>query len=496
MKFLKILPVILILLFSTCKKDNTEIIDTTDDNDKYELLTPEEINARIELSLEQTGDFQWKDADVEMLWSAVIHGDSILTVGYGNKEFIEAPDKIHDNIKNGIIENIRLSESVPEKKQILIDEDQILTVFDIKVSKTETIIELRNNPDVRYLEASGYQFFKYKTGEKSNSGCDTGADVINSADYRLIAPNCYVSWSYDKHNIPQAWSISTGQGITVGLIDTGVSPYQSLLNSNFNDGYSSGRTIEKYGTYVDSWWSWSTTTDGPDDKCSHGTYMAANIASPRNDNYMPVGVAYNSNLVSYRGTSDVLLDGYHEQKGVANALTALGNRSDVKIISMSIGHIFTIRRIKDAVKYAYSKGKLIIAAGGTSTIWTNFVGVIFPANMAETVAVTGVTDGSSTEECEVCHFGNTIDFTVVMQRNYDGNRTSPTTGFYENNKHYTGGSSVAASTTAGIAALVWAKYPTRTRDQILTKLKQAAEFYPNKNSDFGYGSINAYLAVQ
>jgi hypothetical protein len=59
--------------------------------------------------------------------------------------------------------------------------------------------------------------------------------------------------------------------------------------------------------------------------------------------------------VAYRATEDVLLNDYHERKGVSKALTQLGNRSDVKIISMSIGYVWSIGNIKDAVKYAYSK---------------------------------------------------------------------------------------------------------------------------------------------
>ena len=224
--------------------------------------------------------------------------------------------------------------------------------------------------------------------------------------------------------------------------------------------------------------------------------MAATIGSPRNDDMLPVGVAYNCNLVSYRATKNVVLDGYHEQKGVAKALTELGNRSDIKIISMSIGHIFSVGRIKDAVKYAYGKGKMIIAAGGTSTEFTNFVGVIFPANMSETVAVTGITDASGYHECAVCHEGSQIDFTVIMQRASNSDRTSVTLGYYAGQKDYVGGSSVSTATTAGIAALIWSRHPTWSRSQVLSKMKQSASLYPNKSSSFGYGSINALLAVQ
>jgi serine protease len=44
--------------------------------------------------------------------------------------------------------------------------------------------------------------------------------------------------------------------------------------------------------------------------------------------------------------------------------------------------------------------------------------------------------------------------------------------------------------------LVWSKNPGWSRDQVLNKLKQSAEFYPNRNSSFGYGNLNALSAVQ
>jgi subtilisin family serine protease len=115
--------------------------------------------------------------------------------------------------------------------------------------------------------------------------------------------------------------------------------------------------------------------------------------------------------------------------------------------------------------------------------------------MSEVVAVTGVKEGSTYQKCDVCHTGNKIDFTVVMQRATSGN-TVPVNSYYNSQSDYVGGSSVATATTAGIAALVWAKNPNWTREQVLTKMRQSATFYPNKNLEFGYGNINALLAVQ
>lgn len=499
MKKLQLIAFLLFVIMAGCTKDHG-LVNQDEQKLQKEPLTGEEINLIIDKSIAETGKFNWLDVDDFLLWSAVMRGDSILSIGYGtspwstqkSNEIIELKKRIFSLV----IENEQDSNLKNKGGELLLYDDAILNFFDVKISNIETIIALREMDDIRYLEPAGYNYYAYNGRFKSSSGCTTTPDAVNAADYRTIAPNCLVSWVYDKHNIPPAWNYSTGAGVGVGLIDTGVSSYQDLLGSNFNDGYSSGRTIYKYGVFVDSFWPWVTTTDGVHDKCGHGTLMAGTIASPRNDNYMPVGVAYNCNLVSYRATKNVVLDGYHEQRGVARALTELGNRSDVKIISMSVGHIFSVGSIEDGVKYAYAKGKLIFAAGGTSTEWTNFAGVIFPASMAETVAVTGVTDSPTLTECAVCHKGDKIDFVVIMQRAGDVDRTSVVIGYIANTIDYVGGSSVSTATTAGIAALVWSKYPTWTRDQVLTRLKQSASLYPNKSSNFGYGSINALLAVQ
>ena len=115
--------------------------------------------------------------------------------------------------------------------------------------------------------------------------------------------------------------------------------------------------------------------------------------------------------------------------------------------------------------------------------------------MPETVAVTGVKEGSTYQACDVCHTGSKVDFTVVMQRASSGN-TVPVDSYYENQTDYVGGSSVATATTAGIAALVWSKNPRWTKDQVLTKMRQSANLYPNRNAEYGYGNVNAFLAVQ
>jgi serine protease len=490
------------LMIISCTKENVVEDSIIIEASQKDPLTIDQINSKIQESFNTSSSFNWSQSSNHLLWSAINRGNSIASIGFGHDKNDFDKSKLSDSkeIENQIVAIIERYEG-KSKEKFLVSSDAYLNLIDVVIEKQETVIALRRTNLIRYFEPADYKYLETSgTVEKSassssSSGCGYESETLNSADYTTVTPNAKVPWAFYQHNIPSAWNFSTGKGITIGVVDTGVSPNQTLLGTSFNSGLSSGRTAQKFGTYVDSIWPWSTSTDGPNDQCGHGTSMASVATAPRNNSGLPVGVAYNANLITYRAAANVVLEGYHEHNGVKNAFTALANNSSVKIISMSMGHIISIGKIEDGVKYAYSKGKLIFCAGGTSTSFTTFAGVIFPAWMPEAVAVTGVKEGTSNQNCDVCHTGSKIDFTVQMQRSASG-RTIPVDSYYNLQSDYVGGSSVATATTAGIAALVWAKNPTWTRDQVLTKMKQSATYYPTKNANYGYGNINALLAVQ
>ena len=467
-----------------------------------ELYTPKEINSIIYKKLQSTGDFNWKNADTKLLWSALVHGNHILSIGYGRSYDKTLKSTENNKIKTDLLNSIKVSEfshnhELKITSKILYEDDENLTIVDVKITCLETLFKLLQSDNIRYMEPADYilPIFNKELKNALEMGCRLTGSTIHAADVTSVEPNCIASWTYSQHNIPQAWQHSRGEGITVGIIDTGISPYQPAMNKGFSNEYTGPRTIEKYGTFVNSPWIWSTKTDGTDDNCGHGSKMSATISAPLNDIEMPVGVAHKCNLVMYRASNSASLLTYHQQKGVANALTQLAHREDVKIISMSLGHIITINRIADAVRLAESKGKLVIAAGGTTSKSTNWLGVIFPARMKEVVSVTGIKDNGY-EKCNICHCGNKIDFTIVMQRADDNKRNSVSLGYYEGDKSYDSGSSVATATTAGIAALVWAKYPNWTKDEVLNRLIQSSEFGNRRHPKFGYGNIDALKAVR
>ncbi len=488
------------LALSSCN-DDLQTVAVESEIVQKDPLSARQINDKINETLKTNGRFSWNQSTPHLLWSGIVQGNKTASIGFGDSkdDFDRSTSSDPDALQKEILDIISKYEG--KKDRILLASDEYLNQIDVYIEKQETVIALRKLKSIRYLEPADYRYFENENkingaakSSGSSSGCGLESTALISADYTTVTPNAKAPWSFTKHNIINAWSYSTGAGVTVGLIDSGISSNQSLLGSSFNNGLSSGRTISKNGVYVDSVWPWSSGYDGSDDLCGHGTSMASAMAAPRNNQGQPVGVAYNANLITYRAASNVVLDGYHEQNGVKIAFTALGNNTAVKIISMSMGHIFSVGKIEDGVKYAYSKGKLIFCAGGTSTSFTNFVGVIFPAWMPETQAVTGVKENTANQKCDVCHSGAEIDFTYQMER-ASGNNI-PVMSYYNAQTDYVGGSSVATASTAGIAALVWSKNPSWTRDQVLNKMRQSSTYYPTPNSDFGYGNINVLQAVQ
>ncbi len=488
MKKIKLILMGLILVVSCTKEEVNEVTTNNSSVEEYQkLLSVAEINSYIEKQLKKDGDLLWINAPANVLWSAVTHGNGYLSIGYGKEvNFSNQKSLELDETKQNIV-NILKSNEGSTKSNPITDEQDVLQYIEVKVSNLETIIALQHANDIRYMEPSSYTHFLATDNNEQaqkNFGCARNGRTVNPDDYRVTTPNSWIPWTFDVHNIPAAWQYSTGAGITVAIIDSGISDSQKFLGSDFNDGFSSGRTIQKFGTF-----------DGSVvDDCGHGTAMSAAIAGPRNDDAMPVGVAYNCNLVSYRGTGDVLLESRKERRSVSKALMELADNPDVKIISMSIGWVWTVGNIKDAVKYAYSKGKMIVAAGGTSTTFTNWYAVIFPASMKETVAVTGIKENG--KRCSICHDGKKIDFTVMMQRDGDSDRTMPVLGYRSDVRNVVGGSSIATATTAGIAALVWATNPNMSREQVLEKMQKAGEYYPNRSNKYGYGQIDVLKAVQ
>jgi subtilisin family serine protease len=503
-----LLPLAAVLTFYACQPVQELTVAKSE-----QPMATEVIDDFIYQKLRQQGKFLWETASDEMIWSALKHSDQVLSVGFkpakAEKDLSTIIHQINlqqqewasakQQLLALIEEEERRTNPAFKPEELLVFEEETLPTISVKVQNLSTIKKLRSSNLVRYTEPMGYEPKNDGSRAKVAAGSGCGGynatnDLVAGTDYSTTSPNAKTSWHHTFHKVAQAWTKSTGAGVKILVIDTGASPTQDNLGSAFNQGSSSGRTIEKI-VKLPKAWPWSPA-ETPNDDCGHGTTMAGVAAAPRGTDGQAAGIAYNAGLVTCRSAADVMIDESREVKGVSDALTLAGDRTDIKIVSMSLGRITSSSQISDAVKYAYNKGKLIFCAAGTSFGWSaGWWGVIFPAWMPEVQAVTGVKDLANDVACDDCHKGSEVDFVVVMERNTTGRHvlTLPTEN--TNTPATVGGSSASTSSMAGMAALVWSRFPSLTRDQIVNKLASSSSYYPTRNSNFGWGRVNADIAT-
>ncbi|WPQ61021.1 S8/S53 family peptidase [Chitinophaga sancti] len=463
-----IYPILCLLALSACSRK--DMLPTINNSNPDTIIPKSAINDFIEQRLKEEDHFDWTMANDSMLWSALIQSDSVLSIGYntGDKEKVLKVVREHEGA---------LIYPFKEGK---------LPFLNLKVGNYATIKALRGF--VRYADPIGYGAYSQANARPASSllnfGCGSNTAQTN-IDYTSILPAAKQSWNYTYHHIPEAWSQSTGANIKVMIIDTGISDAQENLGSTFNQGYSSGRSITRAVTY-----SGATTNDD----CGHGTSMAGVLAGPRGTDGNTAGIAYNCNLLMVHAAENVVILSSNSVNGVTDAYVLGADDPDVKIISMSLGTIFSYGQIKDAIAYADSKQKLMFCAAGTSfSFFASFVGVIFPANQPQVHAVTGVKDNLTTR-CDDCHVGSKVDFTIVMEKASNG--LHPLSIAMSGDVPSTvGGSSVATASCSAIAALIWSKNPGYPRDSIISKMRRAGSYPVTRNSSFGWGVVNVATAL-
>jgi hypothetical protein len=497
---------ILIINFS-CSKDLNDLTEDAPDSP----LTLKEMESKVLRQLDQGHVFYWNQESDHTVWSAGMLSDSLFSIGYKPAFIRDVQEMMHilDISQNAWKQaKFLIEHKILEAERINLNKPS-LTLTDIapmgdvrhfpqiivRITSSNLIQELRSMPQVRYVEPLGFNLEDLAANYRSGSGCSGNPNYnINNNDYQTISPMTKAAWNFYIHDIDLAWTQAQGDDATICIIDTGASNNQDNLGSQFTSGDSGGRYVQKFSTHYSGAWWWRSL-DSPHDQCGHGTSMAGLATAPRSSDGNSVGVAYKANLISIRAVADVVISTSNERVGVRDALYLAANRSDVQIVSMSIGTPFYSSTVADGIYYAYNQGLMLFAAAGTSFSWTSWFGVIFPATMSQTIAVTGVKDSPNNVKCSTCHSGSQVDFVIVMERTSDENRNSIALATSSNQPKYIGGSSAATATAAGIAGLVWGENPSFNRSDVMNALKLSSEYYPARHSQYGWGRINASDAL-
>ncbi|MFD3680962.1 type VII secretion-associated serine protease mycosin [Streptomyces sp. NPDC058613] len=280
-------------------------------------------------------------------------------------------------------------------------------------------------------------------------------------------------WHLDAMKADDIWKISTGKGITVAVIDTGVDRIPEL------EGQVLPGAVFPVG-------------DAPGDKDNdykgHGTTMAAIIAGtgkhPTGDG--GYGLAPGVKILPIRVPN--ILEGGATPSIVAGIRYAADSEAKIINISMAMGAKpeEDVERAA-AVKYALSKGKLIFAGVGNDGDTTN--GTLYPAATPGVVGVGAVAaDGKATAESQ---HGPQVDL------------VAPGIDIITACKGKTGlctthGTSDATALASASAALLWAAHPDWTNNQVLRVLLNTAGKPTDgaeRNDYVGYGAVRPRIAL-
>lgn len=282
-------------------------------------------------------------------------------------------------------------------------------------------------------------------------------------------------WNFRSINIESAWSETQGEGVTVAVIDTGVSRVPDLEQTELVEGYD----------FVND------KVDAADDN-GHGTHVAGTIAQSTHNGYGVTGIAYKAKIMPLKVLS---AGGGGTISDIAEAIKfAADNGADV--INLSLGGSGESHLMQEAIDYASDKGVVIIAAAGNAG--ENAAG--YPARYPKVVGVAAL--DSSGNKTPYSNFGAGVDIAApggyIEGANELGgilqNTVDPSTG--ESVFAAFQGTSMAAPHVAGVAALIKAS-GIQEPDQIINILKQSSrQVQEDPLNHFGAGHLDAANAVQ
>ncbi|SEV90850.1 S8 family serine peptidase [Luteibacter sp. 329MFSha] len=335
-------------------------------------------------------------------------------------------------------------------------------------------------------------------------------------------------------NLPGAWSLADGDGITVAVVDTGITQHPDLDTSLADAGYDfitdafvSGRASD--GRAPGGWDTGDWTTEAPwSDSCQpepsswHGTHVAGTVAELTNNGLGMAGVASHAKVLPVRvlghcgGYDSDIADGIVWAAG-GHVDGVPDNTHPAQVINMSLGgqgQCVPDDPMAQAIAAANARGAVVVVAAGNSgddsayyspascpgAITVASVGITsrlaFYSNYGKPVAIAGpgggiyANDGTS---------GSPVTSGFVYQAINGGETVpaEPTYGGYA-------GTSQATPHVAGTVALMQsarlaAGQPLMTPAAVVSALKQTAHKpkvpFPTA-TPAGAGIVDATAAVK
>ncbi|MFJ6519778.1 S8 family serine peptidase [Streptomyces filamentosus] len=269
-------------------------------------------------------------------------------------------------------------------------------------------------------------------------------------------------WYLDDMKAEEIWKKTTGKGITVAVIDSGVDPDTPSLK----------------GKVLKGWDAAEAKGDETDDYTGHGTSIAEIIVGSGAGGGIQ-GLAPDARVIPYRVSNTEL----QNQQAVnafdmEEAIKAAAD-SDAQIINISWASDYYISDVRKAVKYANEKGKLVFAGAGNTADKGNKPQ--YPAAYPEAIAVAATArDGVVADYSQ---HGDYVDLAAPGSQIpiwCDKSLTRYCTSE---------GTSISTAVASASAALIWSMHPDWTANQVLRVMLDSAA----RGKGWEPGTVSNYL---
>ncbi|WP_327234203.1 S8 family serine peptidase [Streptomyces sp. NBC_01317] len=272
-------------------------------------------------------------------------------------------------------------------------------------------------------------------------------------------------WYLDAMHAEDMWKVTTGEGIKVAVIDSGVNPSTPSLK---------GQVLKGVDATTEGGGGSTADTNG------QGTTTAELIAGTGKGGGLR-GLAPGAKIIPIK----LPLLKYDEVPQINDplkqAIRAAAD-SDAQIIQISVGNQYAIGldtfAQTTAFEYALSKGKLLIAGTGDNAKKGNKPQ--YPARFSEVVGV-----ASADRKGGVADFSQHGDDVDIAAPGTDIPRWCDAT--FQSYCEDGGGATAAAALFSASAALVWSQHPDWTANQVLRVL------YDTASRDWDKKTVSTYL---